>query len=67
MRIAPIISAVFPSLVQRRISRSRAVRQTSLAQFSRGKEQKFDDKAKAEFKKNWAMMLDGLKTAAEAH
>ena len=38
----------------------------TLAQFARGKAQSFDDKAKAEFKKNWAMMLDGLKTAAEA-
>jgi uncharacterized protein YndB with AHSA1/START domain len=38
----------------------------TLAQFARGKAQSFDDKAKAEFKKNWAMMLDGLKKAAEA-
>ena len=39
----------------------------SLAQLARGKPQSFDDRQKAEFKKNWAMMLDGLKTAAEAH
>ena len=38
----------------------------TLAQFARGKTQSFDDKAKAEFKRNWAMMLDGLKQAAEA-
>ena len=37
----------------------------TLAQFARGKAQSFDDKTKAEFKKNWAMMLDGLKKAAE--
>ena len=38
----------------------------SLAQLARGKPQSFDDRQKAEFKKNWAMMLDGLKKAAEA-
>lgn len=37
----------------------------SLAQLARGKPQSFDDKQKAEFKKNWTMMLDGLKKAAE--
>ena len=37
----------------------------TLSQFQRGKAQMLDDKAKAEFKKNWSMMLDGLKTAAE--
>ena len=36
-----------------------------LAQYARGEPQSFDDKTKAEFKKNWAMMLDGLKAAAE--
>lgn len=38
----------------------------TLAQLGRGDPQTFDEKAKAEFRKNWAMMLDGLKTAAEA-
>jgi uncharacterized protein YndB with AHSA1/START domain len=38
----------------------------TLAQFTRGKAQSFDDKTKAEFKKNWTMMLDGLKKAAES-
>ena len=38
----------------------------TLSQFARGKVQSFDDKTKAEFSKNWAMMLDGLKQAAEA-
>ena len=38
----------------------------TLAQFARGKAQSFDDKTKAEFRKNWTMMLDGLKQAAEA-
>jgi len=37
----------------------------TLAQLSRGKPQEFDDKARAEFRKNWTMMLEGLKTAAE--
>jgi uncharacterized protein YndB with AHSA1/START domain len=37
----------------------------TLGQYARGKAQNFDDKTKAEFKKNWAMMLDGLKAAAE--
>lgn len=37
----------------------------TLAQFGRGKPQSFDEKTKAEFKKNWTMMLDGLKKAAE--
>ena len=36
----------------------------TLAQFARGKAQSFDDKTKAEFRKNWGMMLDGLKKAA---
>jgi uncharacterized protein YndB with AHSA1/START domain len=38
----------------------------TLAQFQRGKKKDFDAKAKAEFKKNWSMMLEGLKKAAEA-
>jgi len=37
----------------------------TLAQFARGKAQSFDEKTKAEFKKNWTMMLDGLKNAVE--
>ena len=37
----------------------------TLAQFARGKAQSFDDKTKAEFKKNWTMMLEGLKKAVE--
>lgn len=38
----------------------------TLAQFGRGKAQPVDDKTETEFRKNWAMMLDGLKQAAEA-
>ena len=38
----------------------------SLAQFNRGEPKAYDDKTKAEYKKNYAMMLDGLKKAAEA-
>jgi uncharacterized protein YndB with AHSA1/START domain len=37
----------------------------TLAQLARGEPQSFDDKAKAEFRKNWTMMLEGLKTAAQ--
>ncbi len=37
----------------------------TLSQYARGKPQPVDDKARAEFRKNWAMMLDGLKKAAE--
>ena len=55
------------NLVRYRIEPDGKRSKVTLAQFSRGKEQKFDDKAKAEFKKNWTMMLDGLKTAAETH
>ena len=37
----------------------------TLAQLARGKPQPVDDKTRAEFRKNWAMMLEGLKKAAE--
>jgi uncharacterized protein YndB with AHSA1/START domain len=37
----------------------------TLAQFARGEAKAYDDKAKAEFKKNYEIMLDGLKQAAE--
>ncbi|MEP7240263.1 MAG: SRPBCC domain-containing protein [Devosia sp.] len=36
-----------------------------LAQFNRGKSKTYDDKTRAEFKKTYGMMLDGLKKAAE--
>ena len=55
------------NLVRYRIEPDGKRSNVTLAQFSRGKAQDFDDKAKAEFKKNWTMMLDGLKTAAETH
>ena len=55
------------NLVRYRIEADGTRSKVTLAQFARGKEQHFDDKAKAEFKKNWAMMLDGLKKASEAH
>lgn len=38
----------------------------TLAQFQRGAARDFDDETKAEFRKNWSMMLDQLKKAAEA-
>jgi len=37
----------------------------SLQQFSRGEPKAYDDKTRAEYKKTYAMMLDGLKKAAE--
>lgn len=37
----------------------------TLSQFQRGKAQPVEDKTKAEFKKTWSMMLEGLKKAAE--
>ena len=37
----------------------------TLTQFGCGKEKSYDDKTKAEFKKTYGMMLDGLKKAAE--
>jgi uncharacterized protein YndB with AHSA1/START domain len=38
----------------------------TLAQFGRGRPKSFDERTKAEFRKNWTMMLDSLKQAAEA-
>lgn len=37
----------------------------TLSQFNEGKDTDLDPKTKAEFKKNWQMMLDGLKKSAE--
>jgi uncharacterized protein YndB with AHSA1/START domain len=53
------------NLVRYRIEPDGKGSKVTLAQFARGKAQSFDDKTKAEFKKNWSMMLDGLKKAAE--
>lgn len=36
-----------------------------LSQFNEGEDKAVDDKTKAEFEKNWTMMLDGLKKASE--
>jgi uncharacterized protein YndB with AHSA1/START domain len=38
----------------------------TLSQFNEGKKTDLDAKTKAEFEKNWKMMLDGLKHSAEA-
>jgi uncharacterized protein YndB with AHSA1/START domain len=54
------------NLVRYRIEADGKRSRVKLAQFSRGKAKTFDNEAKAEFKKNWSMMLDGLKKAAEA-
>ncbi len=52
--------------VRVRIAPEGAGSKVTLAQLGRGTAQDFDDTTKAEFRKNWAMMLDGLKQAAEA-
>jgi uncharacterized protein YndB with AHSA1/START domain len=54
------------NLVRMRIAPSGDGSKVTLAQIARGKPQTVDDKTKAEFRKNWTMMLDGLKQAAEA-
>jgi uncharacterized protein YndB with AHSA1/START domain len=53
------------NLVRTRIMPSGKGSKVALAQIPRGETQPVDDKTKAEFKKNWTMMLDALKTAAE--
>lgn len=52
-------------LVRYRIAPAGTGSKVTLAQFGRGKPQSVDDKTRAEFRKTWAMMLDGLKKAAE--
>jgi uncharacterized protein YndB with AHSA1/START domain len=37
----------------------------TLSQFNEGEEQSIDARTRAEFEKNWTMMLEGLKTAVE--
>lgn len=54
------------NLVRYRIAPEGKGSRVTLGQFGRGKPQSFDDKTKAEFRKNWTMMLEGLKQAAEA-
>lgn len=39
----------------------------TLAQFNRGRDSAIDEKTRAEFEKNWEMMLEGLKQAVEKH
>ncbi|MDB5541361.1 MAG: hypothetical protein JWQ89_3088 [Devosia sp.] len=39
----------------------------TLSQFNEGRETEIDAKTKAEFEKNWTMMLAGLKKTVEAH
>lgn len=53
------------NLVRTRIVPAGKGSKVTLAQFGRGEQQPVDQKNKAEFKKNWAMMLDALKVAAE--
>jgi uncharacterized protein YndB with AHSA1/START domain len=48
-----------------RIASEGAGSRVTLAQFNRGKSKPYEDKTKAEFKKTYGMMLDGLKKAAE--
>lgn len=37
----------------------------TLSQFNEGEDQSIDARTRAEFEKNWTMMLEGLKTAVE--
>lgn len=39
----------------------------TLSQFNEGEKTELDEKTRAEFEKNWTMMLDGLKQSAEAN
>lgn len=54
------------NLVRMRIAPVDKGSRVTLAQIGRGTPQAYDDKAKAEFRKNWTTMLGGLKKAAEA-
>ncbi len=52
-------------LVRYRLEPDGKKTKVTLAQFNKGKDTKVDPKTKAEFERNWTMMLDGLKKAAE--
>jgi uncharacterized protein YndB with AHSA1/START domain len=52
-------------LVRVRIAPDGEGSMVKLAQFGRGQPQEADDETKAEYRKNWTMMLDGLRQAAE--
>ena len=52
-------------LVRYRLEPDGSKTRVSLAQFNRGPKSDIDDKTRAEFKKNWTMMLESLKQAAE--
>ena len=54
-------------VVNYRLEPSGSGTRVTLSQFNEGEKQDVDDKTKSEFRKNWEMMLDGLKQAAEAH
>lgn len=54
-------------LVRYRLEPDGKKTKVSLAQFNKGRKTDIDAKTKAEFQKNWTMMLDGLKKAAEQH
>jgi len=52
-------------LVRYRLEPDGKKTRVTLAQFNKGKTTAIDAKTRAEFEKNWTMMLEGLKTAAE--
>lgn len=52
-------------LVRYRLEPDGKKTKVTLAQFNKGKKTEIDAKTRAEFEKNWTMMLDGLKKAAE--
>ncbi|HEV2515138.1 MAG TPA: SRPBCC family protein [Devosia sp.] len=52
-------------LVKYRLEPSGRRTKVTLSQFNEGKETQVDAKTRAEFEKNWAVMLEGLKQTAE--
>jgi uncharacterized protein YndB with AHSA1/START domain len=54
-------------LVRYALEAAGAMTRVTLSQFNMGPDPEIDDKTRAEFKKTWTMMLDGLKTAVEAN
>ena len=54
-------------IVQYKLQPAGKSTRVTLSQFNEGEKTELDAKTKAEFEKNWTMMLDGLKKTAEAN
>jgi uncharacterized protein YndB with AHSA1/START domain len=54
-------------VVQYRLEPAGQRTKVTLSQFNEGEKTDVDAKTRAEFEKNWSMMLEGLKKTAEAH